>query len=69
MMSGGPIRKFTSGWAIELFAGRRAHFYARQELGFALSACGRFAVIASLRGPGSFKRCKTCERSKDVAAK
>jgi hypothetical protein len=62
MMSGGPIRKFKSGWAVALFAGRRAHHFVRYEIGFAVSACGRTEVPKALRGPGSFARCKTCER-------
>lgn len=64
MMSGGPIRKFKEGWAIALFKGRRAHWFARFQMsGAAASLCGQVvAFLPSLRGPGSFARCSNCER-------
>lgn len=64
MMSGGPILKFKSGWAVALFAGRRAHWFVRSSVSaMAGPICGQSrAVVAALREPGTFKRCKTCER-------
>lgn len=64
MMSGGPIRKFTNGWAIALFrGGPRAHYFKRQQASIAESACGKVtAPTAALRAAGTFRLCKTCER-------
>lgn len=62
MMSGGPIRSFREGWAVALFQGRRAHFFARYDVTLvAVSACDIVAAVAALRGQGSYIRCKRCE--------
>lgn len=63
MMSGGPMRKFKSGWAVAIFSGQRAHFFKRSGAApTATSACGQLkgVVVARLRGAGSFKRCANC---------
>jgi hypothetical protein len=38
MMSGGPIRKFTEGWAVKVFGFGKAHYFKRNELGLADAA-------------------------------
>lgn len=60
MMSGGPIRKFTEGWAVAIFRGWRAHYFVRfQVSGMAAAVCGGVvAPVRSLREGG----CKNCER-------
>ncbi len=64
MMSGGPIRKFTEGWATAIFHGRRAHYFVRFQMsGRAAAMCGAFsAPIRALRGDGTFTHCRNCER-------
>lgn len=70
MMSGGPIAKFTEGWAVRLFGFGKAHYWKRDGVGFATPVCAGVAEVrvAALRAAGSFTRCKRCERLKRAAA-
>jgi hypothetical protein len=65
MMSGGPIEKFTKGWAVRISFSSHpssAHYYERDELSKANALCGAVPVkVAALRGLGSWKKCQRCE--------
>lgn len=65
MMSGGPLERFTKGWAIRIsFRSFPSvgHYYERDQASFANAACGTHSVRTSaLRGLGSFPKCKRCE--------
>lgn len=65
MMSGGPIERFTKGWAVRLrFSSHpsKGHYYERDELSFVDALCGAgSARAAELRGLGSWPKCKRCE--------
>lgn len=66
MMSGGPIRKFTEGWAVKVWGFGKAHYFKRSGLGLADSLCGVASVPATmLRGLGNWKKCKRCEAAKN----
>lgn len=65
MMSGGPIERFTKGWAVRIRFGShptKAHYYVRDELSWANAACKAHSVkVAALRGLGNWKKCMKCE--------
>lgn len=65
MMSGGPIERFTKGWAVRISFGShsvKAHYYERDELSYAHTLCGAGSVrTAALRGLGTWTKCKRCE--------
>lgn len=62
MMSGGPIEKFTEGWAVRIFGWGKAHYFKRDGLDFARPICGApSALPALLRGLGTWKKCARCE--------
>ena len=64
MMSGGPMRKFTEGWAVKLFSWGSAHYFTRDGAGLAKAACGaQSAPVAALREAGTWKRCRRCSAS------
>jgi hypothetical protein len=72
MMSGGPIKGFTKGWAVKIFGFGKAHYYERDELSFARPLCGAGLVkVAGLRDIGTWEKCMRCveslDRRKDVA--
>lgn len=63
MMSGGPIEKFTEGWAVRLFNWGAAHYYVREQVGLAKPLCRLEEVpVAALRGLGGWRQCKHCLR-------
>lgn len=63
MMSGGPIEKFTEGWAVKIFGFGKGHYYKRDGAGLAYPVCGGDGVpSAQLRGIGTWKLCQRCEK-------
>lgn len=64
-MSGGPIERFTKGWAVRIsFRSFPSvgHYYDRDEASLADAACGTHsAPVSALRGLGTFPKCKRCE--------
>lgn len=66
MMSGGPIERFTEGWAVRIsFSSHptKAHYYRRDELSWVDAICGApSAKAAALRGLGTWEKCQRCER-------
>jgi hypothetical protein len=63
MMSGGPIEKFTEGWALRIFSWGAAHYYVREGAGLAKPLCRSEEVPAGfLRGLGNWRQCKNCLR-------
>ena len=63
MMSGGPIEKFTEGWAVKIFGFGKGHYYKRVGVGLAYPVCGGDGVPAAmLRGIGTWKLCQRCEK-------
>jgi len=65
MMSGGPIERFTKGWAVRIsFSShpQKAHYYRRDGASRADTLCGQVPfMVASLRGLGDWVKCKKCE--------
>jgi hypothetical protein len=67
MMSGGPIERFTEGWAVSIAGGfgshpKKAHYYTRDELSWADALCGAASVkTGALRGLGNWATCQRCE--------
>jgi len=72
MMSGGPIERFTKGWAVRIgFSSHpsKAHYYERDELSFAHTLCGAGSVrVAALRGLGNWTKCKRCIAARERQA-
>ncbi len=65
MMTGPRAIAFRGGWAFEIFANsRKAHYFRRADASFAVPDCmpGRHTPAGKLHDPGSFVRCKICER-------
>jgi hypothetical protein len=70
MMSGGPIRKFTEGWAVRVFGFGKAHYFKRNEAGLAFSLCGGSCIpVVQLRGLGSWTKCKRCESKAPIVSR
>ena len=62
MMSGPPVHKFTEGWALPMFRAT-AHYFTRDGLERAVSACGRAEAYAGrMLEVGSWRRCAVCTR-------
>jgi hypothetical protein len=65
MMSGGPIERFTKGWAVRVSFGKhpsKAHYYERDQLSWADAICGAHSVRSgALRGLGNWNKCLRCE--------
>jgi hypothetical protein len=70
MMSGGPIRKFTEGWAVRVFGWGAAHYFIRDAAGLAHAVCGAGSVpVTMLRGLGNWRQCKRCLYKKSLAGR
>lgn len=69
-MSGGPIEKFTEGWAVKVFGFGKGHYYKRHSVGLAYPICGGDGVpTAQLRDIGTWKLCQRCEKFMKVFSK
>lgn len=63
MMSGGPIQKFTEGWAVKVFGFGKGHYFKRNGVGLAKPVCGGSEVaVSGLREIGTWKTCERCEK-------
>jgi len=62
MMTGGPIEKFTEGWAVNVYSQqRKAHYWTRDGVGVARTKCSRKQVaVGALREAGSYEHCRNC---------
>lgn len=66
MMSGGPIEKFSEGWALQVLpitgSRRKAHYFKREGVGPAIPICSSVGIPAgALRGAGNWTKCTRCE--------
>jgi hypothetical protein len=60
--SGQLIENFREGWAMEIFAGRRVHYWTRDGFEFVESRCRLVALVRDMYGAGNWPRCKRCAR-------
>lgn len=68
MMSGGVLRNFREGWALNIFGGGVAHYFQRYGFDTGRSRCGVVAPVRWLYGCGDFPLCRNCQRATARAA-
>lgn len=62
-VSGGKIVVFSHGWAIDIFAFGKAHYYRLSGAQNARAVCGHSTIpTARLYGAGTVPRCKQCTK-------
>ena len=63
IVSGGRIIVFSHGWAIDVWAFGKAHYYRLDGPKNARAICGHSTIHTSqLWGAGTYPRCKMCSK-------
>lgn len=65
--SGGQIHAFREGWATDIWAFGRAHYWHRLEenIRYVESECRLIRPARNMYGEGNVPRCKRCERRRN----